>query len=155
MALFRNLCACPACPVGRNYRTGVKCLPNEMQSLFLWGQSAELLVPALGRDAVFLDFHGIMFWAKKAESTGMKLKLFPILILFLMIIPGVGFAGQYKVVQVIDGDTIVIRYNEKYEKVGLLCVNTPKSVNHDEKQRITMAEIAFRYTQKKTDRQIR
>jgi len=33
MALFRNLRVCP-----------VKCLPNETQSLFLWGQSAELLV---------------------------------------------------------------------------------------------------------------
>jgi hypothetical protein len=27
-----------------------------MRSLFLWGQSAELFVPASGRDAVFLDF---------------------------------------------------------------------------------------------------
>jgi hypothetical protein len=25
MALFHNICAFPACPVGRNYRTGVKC----------------------------------------------------------------------------------------------------------------------------------
>jgi hypothetical protein len=25
MAIFRNLGACPACPVGRDYRTGVEC----------------------------------------------------------------------------------------------------------------------------------
>jgi endonuclease YncB( thermonuclease family) len=61
-----------------------------------------------------LDFHGIMFWAKKETSKGLKLKLFPILILFLIIIPGVVFAGQYKVVRVVDGDTIVIRYNGTY-----------------------------------------
>ena len=79
----------------------------------------------------------------------MKLKLFPILILFSIIIPGVIFAGQYKVVRIVDGDTIVIRYNGKYEKVRLRCVNTPKPVPSEEKQRDTMAEAAFRYTQKK------
>jgi micrococcal nuclease len=79
----------------------------------------------------------------------MKLKLFPMLILFLMIIPGVVFAGQYKVVRVVDGDTIVIRYNGTYEKVRLLCVNTPKSVPSGEKQSDPIAEVAFRYTQKK------
>jgi micrococcal nuclease len=96
-----------------------------------------------------LDFHGIMFWAKKETSKGMKLKLFPILILFLMIIPGVVFAGQYKVVRVVDGHTIVIRYNGKYEKVRLRCINTPKSVPSEEKQSDPIAEVAFRYTQKK------
>jgi micrococcal nuclease len=96
-----------------------------------------------------LDFHGMMSWAKKEPSTGMKLKLFPILTLFLIIIPGVVFAGQYKVVRVVYGDTIVIRYNGKYEKVRLLCVNTPKSVHPDKKQSITMAEVVFRYTQKR------
>ena len=96
-----------------------------------------------------LDFHGMMSWAKKEPSTGMKLKLFPILTLFFIIIPGVVFADQYKVVRVVDGDTIVIRYNGKHEKVRLLCVNTPKSIHPDKKQSITMAEVAFRYTQKK------
>ena len=90
-----------------------------------------------------------MFWAKKEASTGMKLKLSPILILFFIIVPGVIFAGQYKVIRVVDGDTILIRYNGKYEKVGLLCVKTPKSVEPDEKQSMTMAEVAFRYTQKR------
>jgi micrococcal nuclease len=77
------------------------------------------------------------------------LKIIHFLTLFLIIIPGVAFAGQYKVVRVVDSDIIVIRYNGKYEKVGLLCVNTPKSVPSEEKQSDTMAEVAFRYTQKK------
>jgi len=77
------------------------------------------------------------------------LKIIHFLTLFFIIIPGVVFAGQYKVVRVVDGDTIVIRYNGKYEKVGLLCINTSKSVHVDEKQGVTMAEVAFRYTQKK------
>ena len=76
-------------------------------------------------------------------------KIIYILILFLIIIPGGVFAGQYEVVRVVDGDTIVIRYNGTYEKLRLRCVNTPKSVPSDEKQSDTMAEVAFRYTQKK------
>ena len=77
------------------------------------------------------------------------LKIIHFLTLFFIIIPGVVFAGQYKVVRVVDGETIVIRYNGKHEKVRLLCVNTPKAVHSDKKQSITMAEVAFRYTQKK------
>ncbi len=77
------------------------------------------------------------------------LKIIHFVTLFFIIIPGVVFAGQYKVVRVVDGETIVIRYNGKYEKVRLLCVKTPQSVHPDEKQDITMAEVAFRYTQKK------
>jgi len=76
-------------------------------------------------------------------------KIIHILILFLIIIPGVVCAGQYKVVRVVDGDTILIRYNGKYEKVRLRCVNTPKSLPSEEKQIDIIAEVAFRYTQKK------
>ena len=68
--------------------------------------------------------------------------------LSFIIIPAMAIAGQYKVIRVIDGDTILIRYNGKYEKVRLICVNTPKSVHPDKKQNMTMAEVAFRYTQK-------
>ena len=77
------------------------------------------------------------------------LKIIHFLTLFLMIIPGVVFAAQYKVVRVVDGNTIVIRYNGKYEKVRLRCVNTPKTGPSEEKYRDTIAEVAFRYTQKK------
>jgi micrococcal nuclease len=77
-----------------------------------------------------------------------SLKMVYFLALSFIIIPAMAIAGQYKVIRVIDGDTILIRYNGKYEKVRLICVNPPKSVHPDEKQNMTMAEVAFRYTQK-------
>lgn len=52
-------------------------------------------------------------------------------------------------IRVVDGDTIVIRYNGKYEKVRLLCVDTPESVHPDKKQNTPMGKVAARYTQKK------
>jgi micrococcal nuclease len=77
------------------------------------------------------------------------LKIIPLLIALLVIFPIQVIAGQYKVVRVVDGDTIAIRYNNKYEKVRMLCVNTPKSVHSDEKQNIPMGKVASRYTRKK------
>ena len=59
------------------------------------------------------------------------LKVIYFLVLFFVVIPAIALAGQYKVIRVVDGDTIVIRYNGKYEKVRLLCVNTPESVHPD------------------------
>jgi micrococcal nuclease len=53
------------------------------------------------------------------------------------------------VIRIVDGDTIVIKYNGKYEKVRLLCVNTPESVHPDKKQNIPMGKVASKYTQKK------
>jgi micrococcal nuclease len=44
---------------------------------------------------------------------------------------------------------VVIRYNEKYEKVRLLCVHTPEFVHPDKKQNIPMGKVASKYTQKK------
>jgi micrococcal nuclease len=78
-----------------------------------------------------------------------SLKTIHLLILFFVVIPAIAIAGQYKVVRVVDGDTIVIRYNGKYEKVRMLCVNTPESVHPDKKQNIPMGKVASRYTQKK------
>ena len=77
------------------------------------------------------------------------LKTVHFLALSFVIIPAMALAGQYKVIRVIDADTILISYKGKYEKVGLLCVNTPKSEHPDKKQDMTMAEAAFRYIQKK------
>ena len=77
------------------------------------------------------------------------LKMFYFLALSFIIIPAIALAGQYKVIRVVDGDTILIRYNGKFEKVGLLYVNTSKSAHPDEKQSMKMAEVAFKYTQKK------
>jgi len=44
---------------------------------------------------------------------------------------------------------VVIRYNEKYEKVRLLFVHTPEFVHPDKKQNIPMGKVASKYTQKK------
>jgi micrococcal nuclease len=77
------------------------------------------------------------------------IKTIHLLALFFLIIPTISIAGQYQVVRVVDGDTIVVKYGGKYEKVRLLCVNTPESVHPDEKQNIPMGKVASRYTQKK------
>ena len=69
--------------------------------------------------------------------------------LLLLTLPVLAFAGQYKVIRIVDGDTIVIKYDGKYEKVRLLCVNTPESVHPDKEQNIPMGKVASRYTQKK------
>ena len=69
--------------------------------------------------------------------------------LFFFITSAMALAGQYKVIRVIDGNTILIRYNGKYEKVRLLCVAPLKSAHSHEKKNMTMAEKAFKYTQKK------
>jgi len=58
----------------------------------------------------------------------------------MLALPTLAIAGQYKVTRVVDGDTIVIRYNGKFEKVRLLCVNTPESVHPDKKQNIPMGK---------------
>jgi len=86
----------------------------------------------------------------------MHLRITTLLIPFLIISSELIFAGQYKVVRVVDGDTIVIRYSGKYEKVRLLCVDTPESVHPDKKQNIPMGKVATRYTQKKlTDKYVK
>jgi len=54
--------------------------------------------------------------------------------------------GAYRVVRVVDGDTAVIEYFGKQERVRLLCVNTPESVHPDKKQNIPMGKVASNYT---------
>jgi micrococcal nuclease len=78
-----------------------------------------------------------------------SLKIIYFLTFFFIIIPAIAHAGQYQVIRIVDGDTIVIKYNGKYEKVRMLCVNTPESVHPDKKQNIPMGKVASKYTQKK------
>ena len=73
-------------------------------------------------------------------------KIFSFTIAFLLILPALSLAGQYHVMRVIDGDTIVVNYGGKKEKVRLLYVNTPESVHPDKKQNIPMGKAAFDYT---------
>ena len=77
------------------------------------------------------------------------LKITFLLIPFLLILPALSLAGQYRVIRIVDGDTIVINYKGKNEKVRLLCVNTPESVHPDKKQNIPMGKVASDYTKKR------
>jgi hypothetical protein len=42
-------------------------------------------------------------------------------------------------------ETIVVNYKGNNEKVGMLCVNTPKSIHADRKQNIPKGKIASDY----------
>ncbi len=77
------------------------------------------------------------------------LKITFLLIPFLLILPALLLAGQYRVIRIVDGDTIVVNYKGKNEKVRLLCVNTPESVHPDKKQNIPMGKMASDYTKKR------
>jgi len=78
-----------------------------------------------------------------------KLKPAYILLAFLFLFPILVDAGQYKVIRIVDGDTIVVDYQGTHEKVRLLCVNTPESVHPDKKQNIPMGKVASNYAKKK------
>ncbi len=55
-------------------------------------------------------------------------------------------AGQYKVIRVIDGDTIDILYHGKKERIRMLCVDTPESVHPDKSKNSEMGKKASNYT---------
>jgi len=76
-------------------------------------------------------------------------KIIPTIILTILILPALLLAGQHRVIRVVDGDTIVVDYKGKYEKVRLLCVNTPESVHPDKKQNIPMGKVASNYAKKR------
>jgi len=66
-------------------------------------------------------------------------------IVFLLI-PALCIASQCRVTRVVDGNTIVVNYHGKHEKVRLLCVDTPESVHRDKKRNVPMGKVASRYT---------
>jgi micrococcal nuclease len=78
-----------------------------------------------------------------------SIKIIPFLITFLLILPSLSLAAQHKVIRIVDGDTIVVNYKGKYEKVRLLCVNTPESVHPDKKQNIPMGKVTSDYTKER------
>jgi micrococcal nuclease len=53
----------------------------------------------------------------------------------------------------LDGDTVVIDYQGKTEKVRLLRVNTPESVYRDKKQNIPMGKVASDYTKGRLEKE--
>jgi len=86
---------------------------------------------------------------KAKFSPKRPLRIFSLLIAFLLILPAFLYAGQYGVIRVVDGDTIIISYKGKPEKVRLLRVNTPESVHPDKKQNIPIGKIASDFTKKR------
>ena len=69
------------------------------------------------------------------------------LVLFVSVLPC--FATPYKVLRVIDGDTIDIHYGEKKERIRLLNVDTPESVHPDKTRNTSLGKQASDYTKKR------
>ena len=72
-----------------------------------------------------------------------------LIIAFLWALPALALAAKHRVIRIVDGDTIVVNYKGKPEKVRLLRVNTPESVHPDKKQNIPMGKVASDYTKKR------
>ncbi len=53
--------------------------------------------------------------------------------ILLLLLPSLVFAGGFKVFRFVDGDTIDIFYYGKKERIRLLCVDTPESVQATKK----------------------
>ena len=61
----------------------------------------------------------------------------------------------FKVLKVVDGDTIQIDYNGKKEKVRMIGIDTPESVHPDETRNNENGKIASEYTKKLlTDKEV-
>ncbi len=76
-------------------------------------------------------------------------RIFSPVIAFLLTLPALSLSAQYRVIRIVDGDTIIVNYQKKPEKVRLLRVNTPESVHPDKKQNIPMGKDASDYTKKR------
>ena len=57
-------------------------------------------------------------------------------------------ARYYNVVRVVDGDTFVIDYNGKNEKVRLIGIDTPESVHPNEEKNTEFGEAVSNYSKK-------
>jgi micrococcal nuclease len=77
----------------------------------------------------------------------MKKIVLIIFFVFWFTVPGI--ADQYKVLRVVDGDTIDISYNGKKERIRMLCVDTPESVHPDQSKNTEMGRKASEYTHKR------
>jgi len=66
--------------------------------------------------------------------------------LFLLTIALPSYGRQYKVLRVIDGDTIDINYKGQKERITLLAVNTPESVHPDRSKNTVMGRKASKFT---------
>lgn len=74
----------------------------------------------------------------------MKRFLSAIIISLLISFPAI--AGQYKVLNIVDGDTVDVLYMGKKERIRLLCVDTPESVHPDQTKNCELGRQASAYT---------
>lgn len=59
------------------------------------------------------------------------------------------YAGRFPVMRVVDGDTIIINYYGKKEKIRMLNVDTPESVHPDPRRNTLLGKKASNYTRKR------
>ncbi|MFM1525609.1 MULTISPECIES: thermonuclease family protein [Helcococcus] len=69
-------------------------------------------------------------------------------LLILLILTSCSKTRLYNVVEVFDGDTIVININNKNETVRLLGIDTPESVHPNPKKNTKYGKIASSFTKK-------
>jgi micrococcal nuclease len=62
--------------------------------------------------------------------------------------------NEFKVVRVVDGDTIVVDFNGKEEKVRLIGVDTPESVHADKSKNTKEGVVVSDYTKSKLNGKI-
>lgn len=64
--------------------------------------------------------------------------------------------GTYKVVRVVDGDTFIINYNGKEERVRLIGVDTPESVHPDEEKNTAFGKKVSNFSKEKlSDKEVK
>jgi len=59
--------------------------------------------------------------------------------------------GQYKVLRVVDGDTLIIEMDNKEERVRLIGVDTPESVHPDASKNVEAGKIASEFTKSRLE----
>lgn len=59
--------------------------------------------------------------------------------------------GEYRVIRVVDGDTIVVDFEGKDERLRLIGIDTPESVHPDKTRNVREGEIASDYTKSKLE----
>lgn len=72
-----------------------------------------------------------------------------LLVLIVLLNTDTGYAGLYKVLRVVDGDTIDVDFHGRKERVRLLCVNTPESVHPDTSKNTPLGSTASLYTKER------
>ncbi|NLK43715.1 MAG: hypothetical protein GX300_04905, partial [Tissierellia bacterium] len=59
--------------------------------------------------------------------------------------------GKYRVVRVVDGDTLIIEMEDKEERVRLIGVDTPESVHPDASKNVKAGKIASDFTKSRLE----